>query len=142
MAGTQPLDIRQLYRYLRMALRHGGVRASRLLRYTPDIIEFLCPAASDPQLSVHDRAIKIETLMRDAIHAIGGNAGDALATILCLPPGTLGLTLEHRRRIAADYLNIEADTFRRDWHEKALLFDLTIEIYRRLNATETPQSNT
>jgi hypothetical protein len=142
MAGTQPLDIRQLYRYLRMALRRGGARASRMLRYTPDMIEFLYPAEIDPQLSVHDRAIKVEGLIRDAIHAIGGTSGEALATILCLPPGTLGLTLEHRRRIAAGYLDIEADTFRRDWHEKALLFDLTIEIYRHLTTGKTPQADT
>jgi hypothetical protein len=131
MASTLPLDIEQLYRHLQQALRYGA-RASRLLRHVPDIIDFLYPAESYPQLSVEDRAIKVEDLIQDATHAIGGDPGEALAAVLCLLPGTLGRTLDHRRRIAADYLNIEADTFRRPWNEKALLFDLTIEIYKQL----------
>jgi hypothetical protein len=98
------------------------------------MIELLYPAADYPQLSIYDRAIKAQDLIQDATHAIGGNPGQALAAVLGLPSGTSGLTLGHRRRIAADYLNIEADTFRRDWNEKALLFDLTIEIYKQFNS--------
>ena len=129
MTGTPRLDIEDLHHHLRDALRHGA-RASRLLRYTPAIIELLCPAADHPDLNEYDRAIAAESLIRHAIDAIGGNPGHAIATVLCLPPGTLGRTLEDRRRIAAGYLDIEADTFRRYPHEKTLLFDLAIEIYR------------
>jgi hypothetical protein len=140
MADTQPLDVGQLYQHLRDTLRHGA-RASRLLRHTPEVIELLYPAAVYPHLSIHDRALKTETLIRDATHTIGGNPGEAIATILCLPPGTTGRTLEHRRRIAAHYLDVEADTFRRDWHEGALLYDLTIEIYRHHHTENTATRN-
>jgi len=138
------LNIEALYRQLRRALRYGA-RASRLLRHTPDVIELLFPAAPHPHLSACDRAIKAETVIRQAADAIGGSPGHAIATVLCLPPGTLGRTLEDRRRIAARHLDLEADTWRRDWHEGALLYDLTIEIYR-LHTTRrtvnTPETDT
>lgn len=141
MTGIQRLDIEALHQHLRDALRHGA-RASRLLRYTPAIIELLYPAADHPYLNEYDRAIAVETLIRQAVDTIGGNPGEAIAAVLCLPPGTLGRKLEDRRRIAAGYLDIEADTFRRDWHEGALLFDLTIEIYRHRKANHPPQPGT
>lgn len=129
MTGTPRLNVEALHQHLRDALRHGA-RASRLLRHTHAIIELLYPTANYPHLNKYDCAIAAETLIRQAVDAIGGNPGQALATVLCLPPGTLGRTLDDRRRAAANYLDIEADTFRRDWHEKALLYDLAIEIYR------------
>ena len=141
MTGTPRLDIEALHHHLRYALRHGA-RASRLLRYTPAIIELLCPAADHPDADQYERALRAETDIRRGIDAIGGHAGRAIATVLCLPPGTLGRTLEDRRRIAAGYLDIEADTFRRHPHEKTLLFDLAIEIYRHHTTRNTPQLDT
>jgi len=129
MTGTRRLDIEALNRYLRAALRHGA-RASRLLRYTPAIIEELYPAADHPDADQHERALRVEADIRRGVDAIGGHAGHAIAVVLCLPVGTVGRTLEDRRRIAADHIGISADTFRRDWHEGVLLFDLTIEIYK------------
>jgi hypothetical protein len=128
MTGTRHLNIERLYTQLRCTLRYGA-RASRLLRYTPDMIELLYPATAYPHLSACDRALKVEAVIREAANAIGGNPGHAIAVALSLVPGTFGCTLEHRRRIAGRQLDLAADTFRRV-HEEILLFDLAVEIYR------------
>lgn len=135
MTGTRRLNIEALHRYLRACLRHGA-RASRLLRYTPEIIDLLYPETDHPNIDRHDRALLVEADIRRGIDTIGGDAGHAIATVLCLPPGTLGRTLEDRRHIAAYHLGINADTFRRHWHEGALLFDLAIEIYKHHTNTD------
>lgn len=143
MTGPRCLNIEELYPQLRRALRHGA-RASRLLRYTPDVIELLYPAAAYPDLNACDRALQVEAVIREAAEAIGGNPGHAIAIVLCLPPGTVGRTLEDRRRVAARHLDLEADTWRRDWHEGALLYDLAIEIYRlhtTRHATSTSENS-
>lgn len=134
MTGTRRLNIEALNRHLRDARRHGA-RASRLLHYTPELVELLYPAEQYPQLDAHDRAITTETLIRQAIDAIGGDAGHALAIILCLTPGTLGCTLDDRRRMAADHLGIRADTWKRGWREGALFRDLLLEIYQLRQST-------
>lgn len=130
MAETTPLDVEQLYQHLRASLRYGA-RASRLWLHVPAIVELLYPAAEYPELADYDRALRVEADIRTAIdHDIAGEAGEAIAIVLGLRPGTLGRPLGARRRIAAHHLNIEAETFRRDWYEKALLLDVTIEMYR------------
>ena len=54
------------------------------------------------RLSQHERALSVESAIRRAVDEdIGGAPGEALATILCLRPGTVGRTLEDRRRVAA-----------------------------------------
>lgn len=124
------VDIHALREQLTNAVSNGGARASRLLRYTPDIIDVLYPATDHPELSAYQLAFRVEHDIREAIDAIAGPAAQALGAILCLHPGLLGRKLEHRRRIAASHFDIEPDTFRRSWHEEALLFDLAIEICR------------
>ena len=122
--------VQKLYKYLRSAVRYGA-RAARLVQHVPGIIELLYPADRYPDVSEHSRALKVEADIRRAVvEDIGGAPGRALATILCLPPGTLGRKLLDRRRIAGSYLGIDAETFRHAPHEGALLLDLAVEIHR------------
>lgn len=129
MTGQPGFDVDALHRGLRRALRQGA-RASRLVKYVPQVVEMLYPAAAHSDMSLCDRAICAETLIRQAVESIGGNTGQALATVLCLSAGTLGRSLSDRRRVAARMLSMEADTFRREQHEKALLYDVAVEMYR------------
>jgi hypothetical protein len=143
MAGTRCLIIEELQPRLRRALRHGA-RASRLLKYTPDVIELLYPTETYSHLNAWDRALKVEAVIREAANAIGGDPGHAIAAVLSLVPGTFGSTLEHRRRIAGRQLDLAADTFRRG-HEEILLFDLAVEIYRlhtTSHAISAPETDT
>lgn len=129
MTRPQPLDIEILHEGFKEA-RRLGVRVWRLVHHTPHVIELLFPAAQYPGLSVYDRAIAVEKLTRDAVDSIGGDVGHALAITLCLLPGTLGQTLDERRRLAAAHLGILQDTWERGWREDRLFHDLVMEIYR------------
>jgi hypothetical protein len=128
------IEVKRLHQYLKDTLRRGA-RAARLIQHVPGIIDLLYPPDQYPHLSRHQRALCVEEDIRRAIDEdIGGAAGEAVATILCLRPGTLGRTLEDRRRVGATYLDLEPGTFRRDRHEGALLLDLAVEILKpRLN---------
>lgn len=139
MLRTHPvIDIKQLHHYLKTAIRHGA-RAARLVEHVPGMIELLYPAAIYPHLSEHERALLVEADIRRTIaDRIGGPPGDAVATVLCLPPGTLGRKLGDRRRIAAEQLGIDAGTFRRSYHEAALLRDLAVEIRHYYTTGTTP----
>jgi hypothetical protein len=129
MAGSRPLDIERLHEVFKEA-RRLGVRVWRLVHYAPHVVELLFPAAQYPGISLHDRAIAVEKLTRTAIDCIGGDAGHALAITLCLLPGTLGCTLDERRRLAAAHLGVLQDTWERGWREERLFHDLVMEIYR------------
>lgn len=129
MMRPRPLDIGMLHEVFKEA-RRWGVRVWRLVHYAPQVVELLFPAAHYPGLSVHDRAIAVEKLTRAAVDCIGGDAGHVLAITLCLAPGTLGCTLDERRRLAAEYLGILQDTWERGWREDRLFHDLVMEIYR------------
>jgi hypothetical protein len=129
MTRPQPVDIEMLHEVFKEA-RRLGVRVWRLVHHTPHVIELLFPATHYPGLSVHDRAIAVEKLTRDAVDSIGGDVGHALAITLCLLPGTLGQTLDERRRLAAAHLGILQDTWERGWREDRLFHDLVMEIYR------------
>jgi len=129
MARQPRLDVDALHRGLRRVLRHGA-RASRLIRYTSEVVDILYPAAEHPGMNPHDRAISTEMLIRRALESIGGYASEALSIVLGLSAGTLGRSLSDRRQVAGKLLGMEADTFRRDQHEGALLYDVAIEIYR------------
>jgi hypothetical protein len=122
------LDAEALYRELRRTLRRGA-RASRLLRYTPELVELLLPADEHPESTIYDRAVRTEHLLRQAIDSIGGPEGEALSILLCLKPGTTGMNLETRRQHAAELLGILPDTLRRDRHEGLLLWDVAMEVY-------------
>lgn len=128
---AESFDVDGLYKRLRRALRHG-VRASRLLRSSPDLVELLAPTDRFPGQGLHDRAIAAEDLIRRAVDQIGGTAGQALEIILGLAAGTVASRLEDRRRQAGVLLDVQPGTFRRDWREAALIHDLAVEIYRLL----------
>lgn len=129
MPRPQPLDIDRLHQAFKDA-RRWGVRIWRLVDCAPHVIELLYPATHYPGVSLHDRAIAVEQLTRNAVEVIGGDVGHALAITLCLPPGTLGQTLDERRRLAAEHLGIHQDTWERGWREDRLFHDLVMEIYR------------
>lgn len=130
MDTTRRLDPEALHRQLRRALRHGA-RASRLARFTPELVELLFPADDRPDLSIVERALLAERLIRDAVEDLGGDYGRALSIVLALAPGTLGLRLEQRRQMAAELLGVLPDTFRRKRHEGLMVWDLAVEIVRQ-----------
>jgi len=122
---------------LKRALRKGA-RASRLVLYTPDVVDLLVPedsgrsddeshASQEP--SIHRRALIAERIIRAAIERIGGADAEALMILLSLRPGTLGLTLDSRRQAAARLVGVRAETFRRKNHEGLMIWDLAMEIW-------------
>jgi hypothetical protein len=60
-------------------------------------------------------------VLREAIGDIGGPEAEALLIVLCLKPGTTGMTLETRRQHAGELLGIQAGTVRRERHEGLLM---------------------
>lgn len=129
MTTGKRLNVEALHQHLRDALRHGA-KAARLLRHSPELVDLLYPADAYSQLNSTDRALKTETLIQQAIDAIGGQSGHAISIILCLASGTRDHNLQRRRSLAAQHLGIQAETFRCHWREGALLHDLTVEVYR------------
>lgn len=135
MVKKRHLDPEVLHKELRRALRHGA-RASRLAKFTPELIELLVPAHLHPATSLPERAIYTENLIHEALKRIGGVHSDVLAILLCLAPGTLGTTLEARRQRATALLGILPDTLCREHHEGLMLWDLAWELQR---LAERPQ---
>lgn len=127
MTSQRRIDLEELHNALIRA-RRRGVRAPRLLDYAPDLIEMLYPAEQHPNLDDDERAQATENLIKAAVDSIGGDVGHALALTLCLPPGTIGLTLEQRRQRAAEHLRIDPHTWERGWREPRLIRDLVYEI--------------
>lgn len=117
------INVRDLHATLTAALRHGA-RTARIAHYTPHLIEILYP---DGSLTAAYLAAAEDTI-RAAVESIGGTDGQALATLLGLAPGTLGMTLTDRRAVAARMLGMEPDTMRRN-HQRSLMWDLAMEIY-------------
>lgn len=140
---THDITVHALHRYLQDSAKRGGAYASRLLQQVPEIVDLLYPTADYPHLSDFERAFNVENDIRHVIdHDIGGPSGEAIATVLCLRLGTVGRTLGDRRRIAATFLNIDAQTFRRARHEGALLFDLAFQIHHRHTIQQPHQPDT
>lgn len=129
MDSRRRLDPEALCVELRQTLRYGA-RASRLLRYRPELVELLLPAAEHPDLTEADRAVKTEQLIRQAIEHIGGPEAEALSILFCLKPGTTGMNLETRRQHAAELLGILPDTLRRERHEGLMVWDVAVEVYQ------------
>jgi hypothetical protein len=129
VVNTRRLDVEALHTELRRTLRHGA-RASRLVRFTPQLVDLLLPPATDADDSIHERAVGVERLIRQALESIGGPEAEALSILLCLKPGTTGMTLETRRQHAGELLGIQAGTMRRERHEGLLLWDLAMEVYQ------------
>lgn len=128
MVYKRRLDLEALHRELRRSLRYG-LRASRLIRHCPELVELVLPAPDYPELSLAERAIALEQLIREAIDSIGGPEAEALLILFCLKPGTTGMNLETRRQHAAELLGILPDTLRRERHEGRMVWDLAVEIY-------------
>jgi hypothetical protein len=129
VVNTRRLDVEALHRELRRTLRHGA-RASRLVRFTPELVELLLPASEHPDSTIYERAIQVELVIRQALGHIGGPEAEALSILLCLKPGTTGMTLETRRLHAGEVLGIQPGTVRRERHEGLLVWDLVMEVYR------------
>jgi hypothetical protein len=123
-ATRAQLDVTGLHTALTAALRHGA-RTARIAHYTPQLVEILYPGGE-----INARYLAaVEDAIRAAVDSIGGAEADALSTLLGLAPGTLGMPLCDRRAVAARTLGIEPDTMRRT-HQRSLLWDLAMEIYR------------
>jgi hypothetical protein len=137
VARPSSLDVEALYRLLKRALRKGA-RASRLVRYCPDLVELLSPEAESPELTIYDRALHAEDIVRAAIQRLGDPEAEALSILYCLKPGTTGMTLESRRQHAAGLLGILPDTLRRDRHEGAMVWDMSLEVYRVVVNSDAP----
>ncbi|MGH3802306.1 MAG: hypothetical protein ACRDTD_19655, partial [Pseudonocardiaceae bacterium] len=60
MTGNRRLDIGALHKHLRIALRQGGAQASRMLRYTPEIIDIIYPAYEYPDCDQTERALRTQ----------------------------------------------------------------------------------
>lgn len=128
MSQQRRLDVEALHRGLKASLKHGA-RAARLIRYCPELIEELFPADEHTELTVYDRAVKAEELLRQATASLGGKWGEAAEILLALKAGTVGLKLEERRRMAGALFEVDVNTFRRERWEGQLLWDVAIETY-------------
>jgi hypothetical protein len=128
VVNSRRLDVEALHMELRRTLRHGA-RASRLVRFTPELVDLLLPPATDPDVTIYERAVQAEHVIRQALESIGGPEAEALSILLCLKPGTTGMTLEIRRQHAGELLGIQPGTMRREQHEGLLVWDLAMEVY-------------
>jgi hypothetical protein len=129
MLRPHPLDMDELHQALKRA-RRRGVRASRLVRHAPHIIDLLYPAARYPALSVHDRATATENLITAAVDCLGDEVRHMLSILLCLTPDTLYVNLQRRREMVAEHVGVLPGTWERGWREPQLFDDLAAEIYR------------
>jgi hypothetical protein len=123
-------EVAYIYRQLRRTLRHGS-HPAQLVAYSRPIIHLLAPASQYPGMSLEQRAFMAESALRAAIRRIGGDKAQALNIFLGIAPGYLNTTVEARRKAAAACLGIQPDTFRRPRHERLLLLQVAIEIYRK-----------
>jgi hypothetical protein len=134
MTVVESVDVHALVQGLRAALVYGA-RAAQLARYTPEVVDLLCPASAFPGESVHARAIRAHALIRQALDNIGGTPRDALRLLLCLSSSEVVRVLHVRREDAARLYERAPRTFCRGRYESDLLHALAVEILRILSAT-------
>ena len=127
------VDVEALVVGFRAVLGYGA-RASQLARYTPEVVELLCPAAAFPGESVHARAIRAHALIRQALDNIGGTPREALRLLLCISSSEVIRALHVRRRDAARLYERTPRAFSRGRYETDLLHALAVEILRILSA--------
>jgi hypothetical protein len=137
MTVWEPVDVEALVEGLRAALVYGA-RASQLARYTPEVVDLLCPVAAFSGESVHTRAIRAHTLIRQAMDNIGGAPRDALKLLLCVSSSEVVRALNVRRRDAARLYDRAPRTFCRGRYETDLLYALAVEILRILSGKQEP----
>ncbi|WP_157180419.1 hypothetical protein [Protofrankia coriariae] len=122
----------QIHNQLIRMLRRGG-RPAELITYAPEFVDLVWPAeAGMPRQAIHDRALRAHRMLTAAVAAMEQPHSEAIGIMLCLWPGTLGLTLDQRRERAARLFGIQSDTFRRSAHEGRLVLNLSLEIYQRV----------
>ncbi len=131
MLVLEPVNVHALVKGLRAALVYGA-RAAQLARYTPEVVDLLCPVAFFPGESVHARAIRAHTLIRQALDNIGGTPCEALRLLLCVSSSEVVRALHVRRRDAARLYERTPRTFCRGRYETDLLHALAVEILRIL----------
>lgn len=141
-----PLSPAELTKLLRRQLRRG-LRASRLLD-CPELISFLCSNTQHtPDVSCHgnelhadihgnlfDRALTAEEKLSEAISRIGGKPAEVLRILGGFDDGTVGLSLQQRRKLAGRLLgtkarSVSAATFVKNY-ELNLVRDLAVEVWR------------
>jgi hypothetical protein len=131
-AGAVPLQPDELQRLLRRQLRRG-LRASRLLD-CPELVEFLSPERDDPGQVLFDRALTAEAKIAQAIERIGGRQAQALRILCGFDDGTVGLSLQERRKLAGSAVSrprqhVSCPTFVKNY-EPGLVLDLAVEVWR------------
>ena len=113
----------------------------------PELVAFLCPEIrqrdtnragdelpSDAQSDVFDRALKAEQRITEAVVRIGGKPAEALRILGGLDDGTMGFSLQLRRKLAGQMLGtksrpVGAATFVKNY-EPGLVRDLAVEVWR------------
>lgn len=123
-ATRAQISARQLYKALKNAVCHGA-RSARIGHYVPELVDILYPSGAFNA----DYLTAVEDTIRAALDTLGSTDARALAQLLGLEAGLGGAYLDVRRAAAARTLGIEPETFRRT-RQHALLWDLTMEIYR------------
>lgn len=123
------IGITSIYGLLRRALRHG-MHPAQMVVYSRPLINLLAPSDPQSEKPIEERAMEAEHQLRAIIRRIGGNKAQALNVFLGLAPGYTATTVETRRKAAARILDIQPDTFRRPRHERMLLLQVAMEIYR------------
>ncbi len=125
-------NVQQIQNHLGRTLRRGG-RPAELITYAPEFVDLVWPAETGmPRQTIHDRAIHAHRLLTAAVAALEQPHSEAMGIMLCLWPGTLGLSLDQRRERAARLFGVQPDTFRRPAHEGHLVLNLALEIYQRV----------
>jgi hypothetical protein len=137
MTVVESVNVHALVAGLRVVLVYGA-RAAQLARYTPEVVELLCPAAVFPAESVHARAIRAHALIRQALDNIGGTPREALRLLLCISSSEVIRALHVRRADAARLYERTARAFSRGRYESDLLHTLAVEILRILS-TPVPE---
>jgi hypothetical protein len=133
MTVVESVNVHALVEGLRVVLVYGA-RAAQLARYTPEVVDLLCPATAFPGESVHARAIRAHALIRQAVDNIGGTPREALRLLLCISSSEVIRALHVRRADAARLYERTPRAFSRGRYESDLLHALAVEILRILSA--------
>jgi hypothetical protein len=141
-----PGSIDDLARHLRCVVSVGAHRAHQCdPDALPPLLALGCVqrrAASAYPDSGDGRALALRDVIADALDALGdGPHGDAARLLFGTATGTRGRPLKDRRRLAADVLDLQPGTFRRNY-EPGLVHDVATEIYRaEHNRDDTPPTH-
>lgn len=129
---TPTVDFEALRSELRATLRHGARARSLLDRMA--LVDLLNPAKPSEEAPPDaQRALEAARLVADTVDALDPPIDRIMSIMLCLAPGTAGMTLSARRRRAADLVDIQPVTFRtEERYEQAFVTELALALYGRL----------